>query len=569
MRYLILVVICLSVNLALAFHPNDECSTALPLTTIPASGLMNTAGAASDVTPVCSPAVPVNGVWFTVVGNGTTLQFSTCDMDGEGAHALQVYEGTCGGLVCVGGNDATFCHINTSTADVRWCAEAGVTYYIHLGAESSGSIIAYYALHSLGACNYIGGNCVPEVVFAPAEFGSTARNRDDCCFMDAADQHFLVYLPYASDWKFLACGGSQPHQYLGTDFCGNNICEQSDNLGEEEPGCFYGSRCGCMLLGPGYVHVTVETSFDDGIGQDFQYKIRDCNLNNILPPIDLDPEDVSSSCELVFGGGYRLLRVFSPTLDPARPPVVSVAIGCESCEQNIAPAASAAYDPNGWVLHPPSPNITGQELPYWQNVIQGQGQGYVCVRLEGFLPVNLLDFTAIAGNDEITLRWTTAAEQDLHSFAIERDGTALHEAAATNSATGSTYTYADRDVQDGVRYTYTLFATNLLGERELLATTDATPGSNSGVIGGFALAQNYPNPFNPETTIEYSINESGPVTLNVFDLNGREVMQLVNGSQSAGAHSVKVDASSLSSGIYFYQLEHNGLKLARKMALLK
>lgn len=568
MRYLFFVLLLVGSSIAIAYHPNDDCSTALPLTTIPASGVMNTAGAATDATPTCSPAIPANGVWFTVVGNGTTLQFSTCDMDGEGAHALQVYAGSCGDLVCVGGNDATFCHINTSTADVRWCAEAGVTYYIHLGAETSGDVIAYYALHSLGACNYVGGNCVPEVVFAPAEFGSTARNRDDCCFMDAADQHFLVYLPYASDWKFLACGGSQPHQYLGTEFCGNNICEQSDNLGDEEPGCLFGSRCDCMPLGPGYVHVTVETSFDDGIGQDFQYKIRDCNPNNILPPVDLDPEDVSSSCELVFGGGNRILRVFGPNLDPNRPPNVTVSAGCEACEQNIAPAASALYDPSGWVLHPPSPNIVGQESPYWQNVIQGTGQGYVCVRLEGFLPVDLLDFSASAREAGIDLSWTTAAEQNLQAFVIDRDGTVLHEVSATNSATGSTYTYTDRDVQFGRRYAYSLFAVNMQGERELLASTEATPQANA-LVEGFSLAQNYPNPFNPETTIEYSLSQAGQVKLAVFDLNGREVMQLINGTQSEGAHTVKLDASALASGIYFYRLEHQGLSLARKMALLK
>jgi len=567
MRYILLFAVLVFGGVALAFHPNDDCTAPITLT-VPASGVVSNAGASTDSPPSCGPAVPLNGIWFTVVGTGNILQFSTCDMDGSGWHSLQVFTGTCGNLVCVGGNDATFCHINTATADVRWCAEAGTQYYILLGAETGSEIVANYTLISLGACNYTGGNCVPEVVFAPAEFAATTDNRDDCCFMDAADQHFLVYLPYASNWKFLACGGSQPHQYIGTTFCSNDICEASDNLNEEEPGCFYGSRCDCMPLGPGYVHVTVETAFDDGDGQPYQYKIRDCSSNNIPFPIDLDATDVTSACEIVFGGGYRIIRVFGSDLNPARPPILSVSEGCETCDQNISPPASALYDPNGWVLHPGSPNIVGQEIPYWENVILGQGQGYVCIRLEGFLPVELLSFDALAGDGVVNLFWQTGSESEVERFEVERDGSPLTAVAATNSPTGSRYVFEDENVQNGATYHYALYQVGTHGERQHLADAVATPRAQA-VVEGFALAQNYPNPFNPETTIEYSIGEAGLVKLSVFDLSGREVMLLVNGTQSEGAHTVKVDASSLASGIYFYRLEHQGLSLARKMALLK
>jgi hypothetical protein len=85
----------------------------------------------------------------------------------------------------------------------------------------------------------------------------------------------------------------------------------------------------------------------------------------------------------------------------------------------------------------------------------------------------------------------------------------------------------------------------------------------------FALAQNYPNPFNPSTEIAYSIPEAGQVSLRVFDLTGREVAQLVNGYQSAGAQQVRFDGTGLASGIYVYQLEASGQTATNKMMLLK
>ncbi|MCF6268675.1 MAG: peptidylprolyl isomerase [Melioribacteraceae bacterium] len=70
----------------------------------------------------------------------------------------------------------------------------------------------------------------------------------------------------------------------------------------------------------------------------------------------------------------------------------------------------------------------------------------------------------------------------------------------------------------------------------------------------YSLAQNYPNPFNPSTTIEFSIPKVSQVTLEVFDIKGERVSQLLNEELNAGTYQFKFDGSQLSSGLYFYKI---------------
>ncbi len=90
----------------------------------------------------------------------------------------------------------------------------------------------------------------------------------------------------------------------------------------------------------------------------------------------------------------------------------------------------------------------------------------------------------------------------------------------------------------------------------------------------FYLAQNYPNPFNPSTTIDYTIplnenSESSIVTLKIYDILGKDVATLVNKEHSAGSYEVQFNASSLTSGIYFYKLQSGNFVESKKMMLVK
>jgi hypothetical protein len=83
------------------------------------------------------------------------------------------------------------------------------------------------------------------------------------------------------------------------------------------------------------------------------------------------------------------------------------------------------------------------------------------------------------------------------------------------------------------------------------------------------LEQNYPNPFNPNTSIYYSLERAGMVTLKVFNMLGQEVAELVNEVQSEGYHSVEFNAADLPSGIYVYQIKSGEFSDVGKMILAK
>ncbi len=85
----------------------------------------------------------------------------------------------------------------------------------------------------------------------------------------------------------------------------------------------------------------------------------------------------------------------------------------------------------------------------------------------------------------------------------------------------------------------------------------------------YELFQNYPNPFNPSTTIKYDLPEAGFVTIKIYDILGREVSSLLNEEMKAGSHQINFDASSLSSGTYFYRIQAADFVETKKMVLLK
>ena len=85
----------------------------------------------------------------------------------------------------------------------------------------------------------------------------------------------------------------------------------------------------------------------------------------------------------------------------------------------------------------------------------------------------------------------------------------------------------------------------------------------------FSLYQNYPNPFNPVTNIRFDIPKSSFVTIKIYNVLGKESAVLLNESKAAGSYEIDFNASTLTSGVYFYRLENESFTETKKMVILK
>ena len=105
--------------------------------------------------------------------------------------------------------------------------------------------------------------------------------------------------------------------------------------------------------------------------------------------------------------------------------------------------------------------------------------------------------------------------------------------------------------------------------QEIVAVKDGNE-----IPSDYELYQNYPNPFNPTTKIKFSIPKMGNVEIKVYDILGRELVELVNEDFSAGSYSVTWDGkndygSQVPSGVYIYSIRSGQFISSKKMILMK
>lgn len=110
-----------------------------------------------------------------------------------------------------------------------------------------------------------------------------------------------------------------------------------------------------------------------------------------------------------------------------------------------------------------------------------------------------------------------------------------------------------------------------IGDPNWFNTTTAIDNNNSThVPTQFKLYNAYPNPFNPSTNIKFTLAQSGPVSLKIYNLTGQLVKTVLdNVSKPQGEYEYQVRMDNFASGIYFYILRQGNMMVAKKMVLLK
>jgi hypothetical protein len=106
-------------------------------------------------------------------------------------------------------------------------------------------------------------------------------------------------------------------------------------------------------------------------------------------------------------------------------------------------------------------------------------------------------------------------------------------------------------------------------KRVIVRSTIGIKNISNELPENFSLSQNYPNPFNPATKIRFNLPKNSEVKLSVFDMSGKEVSVIINGSLNAGEYEADWNPADLASGIYFYTLKTADFSETKKMIFLK
>jgi hypothetical protein len=188
-------------------------------------------------------------------------------------------------------------------------------------------------------------------------------------------------------------------------------------------------------------------------------------------------------------------------------------------------------------------------------------------------PVELTSFIGGMQGSEAVLNWSTATELNNKGFEVERgikkDGRIVYTSLGFVQGSGTSqqpanYKFTDKEPASGLSY-YRIKQIDFDGSYRIYGPLEI---SNQ-TVDSYSLQQNYPNPFNPSTNIRFSISQPGLVTLQVFDILGKEVYSSSKEYQQAGSYTINMDASKLSSGTYFYKLTSGKFTETKKMQVLK
>jgi hypothetical protein len=103
----------------------------------------------------------------------------------------------------------------------------------------------------------------------------------------------------------------------------------------------------------------------------------------------------------------------------------------------------------------------------------------------------------------------------------------------------------------------------------VMSYEDCVDLSNGSIPVEFSLSRPYPNPFNPSVSLDFSISETQIVDINIYNLNGEQVENIMSGMHAVGHYSISWDASSYPTGVYFIQFSSKESIKTMKVMLIK
>lgn len=286
---------------------------------------------------------------------------------------------------------------------------------------------------------------------------------------------------------------------------------------------------------------------------------------------------IFSSAEVPQGANSRINRVWKIQTNKINGLTAKIEIDFSSLtvpkpdDLRLIVSSSESFN-NGTVL---TGSISGSKFII-NNASIPFGAYFTLGSMEAPLPVEMESFSYSVLQRNVILSWRTSKEINNIGFDIERKSeTGNWIKIDFKKGNGNTnnpvdYSFIDANLNSG-KYNYRLKQVDYNGNFEY---HNLMSDVVIGIPSKFELSQNYPNPFNPSTKIDFNLPAESTVTIKVFDINGKELITLVNEQRNAGYHSVNFNGSTLSSGVYFYQINAKGIDrrnffITKKMILTK
>ena len=214
---------------------------------------------------------------------------------------------------------------------------------------------------------------------------------------------------------------------------------------------------------------------------------------------------------------------------------------------------------------------TEDPFVFWDSNIDS---GYSVDNLSPLSPQNLV--ATLLPDESIGLSWNkNNVDPDVKNYQVHRSESKGFIPDGTTLITSLSDTvFKDTDVSSNISSVYYKITTVDIHENVGLPSEEASITflgleEDNELPLEYALNQNYPNPFNPSTVIRYSIKQNSQVILKLYDMLGKEIATLVNEEINAGIYEFELDASELTSGVYFYKIQAGPFKYVRKMLLIK